>query len=195
MRKFILQEFVSIDGFCADREKTTGFFDGTYNNLEKNVDAHQRTLMDDIDLILMGTNTYRMFAQYWPHTTDDDPKITAAMNSIPKVVFSRSLKEVGWGNHGNIFLVSEDAVTYIKSLKAGGGKNMIMWGSLSLAQSLLKANLVDEIQLIVTPFAIGRGYNLFPEDAKLFPLKLTGSKTFSEGTMLHIYEPGEGQYG
>ena len=57
MRKLILQEFISIDGFCADRDKTTGFFDGTYNNLEKDVDASQRALIDSIDLILMGTNT------------------------------------------------------------------------------------------------------------------------------------------
>ncbi|WP_353130395.1 dihydrofolate reductase family protein [Parapedobacter pyrenivorans] len=193
MKKFILQEFISLDGFCADRDKTTGFFDGTYNMLERDVDANQGTLMDNIDLILMGTNTYKMFTQYWPHTTGDDPKITAAMNSIQKIVFSRSLTEVDWGSYGNISLVSDDAVAYIKSLKEGGGKNMIMWGSLSLAQSLLQANLVDEIQLVIAPVAIGKGYKLFPESFKLFPLKLIGSKTFSKGTMLHSYEPGEMQ--
>ena len=190
MRKLILQEFMSVDGFCADRDKTTGFFDGTYNSLEKDVDASLGVLIDSIDLILLGTNTYKMFAQYWPNATDDDPKITAAMNSIPKIVFSSSLKEVPWGSHGNISLVTDDAVTYIQSLKEGNGKNMILWGSLSLAQSLLQANLVDEIQLVVAPVAIGKGYRLFPEQDKLFPLRLRESKTFSEGTMLHIYEPG-----
>lgn len=190
MKKLILQEFISLDGFCADREKTTGFFDGTYHNLEKDVDTNQGALMDSIDLILMGTDTYSMFAGFWPNATGEDPKISEAMNSIPKIVFSRSLKEVQWGSYRNISLVSEDAVTYIRSLKEGGGKNMIMWGSLSLAQSLLKANLFDEIQLIVVSVAIGKGYKLFPEEFKLFPLKLIGSKTFSEGTMLHIYEPG-----
>lgn len=191
MKKFILQEFISLDGFCADRDKTTGFFDGTYNSLEKSVDASQDALMDSIDLILMGTNTYKMFAEYWPHATDDDPKITAAMNSIPKIVFSRSLTNVTWGSYGNISLVVDDAVAYIKSLKAGSGKNMIMWGSLSLAQSLLEANLIDELQLVVAPIAIGKGYKLFPESFELLPLKLIGSKTFPEGTMLHTYEPGE----
>lgn len=190
MKKFILQEFISLDGFCADRDKTTGFFDGTYHELEKDVDANQATLIDSIDLILMGTNTYKMFAGFWPTATGEDPKVTEAMNSIPKIVFSSTLKEVQWGSHGNISLVADDAVTHIKSLKAGGGKNMVMWGSLSLAQSLLKAKLFDEVQLVVAPVAIGEGYKLFPEDVKLFPLKLTKSKTFSGGTMLHIYEPG-----
>ncbi|WP_257656481.1 dihydrofolate reductase family protein [Parapedobacter lycopersici] len=190
MRKLILQAFMSVDGFCADRDKTTGFFDGTYNILEKDVDANQGSLIDSIDLILMGTNTYQLFAGFWPTATGEDPKITTAMNSIPKIVFSSSLKEVAWGSHGNISLVADDAITYIRSLKKGSGKNMIMWGSLHLAQSLLQANLFDEIQLVVAPVAIGKGYRLFPERNKLFPLKLTGSKTFSEGTMLHTYEPG-----
>ena len=145
--------------------------------------------LHSIDLILMGTNTYRMFTRFWPDATGEDPEITVAMNSIPKIVFSGSIKEVQWGNHGNISLVADDAVTHIKSLKEAGGKNMIMWGSLSLAQSLLKANLFDEIQLIVAPVAIGKGYKLFPETPELFSLKLTGNKVFSEGTMLHIYEP------
>lgn len=187
MKKLILQEFMSLDGFCADREKTTGFFDGTYHSLEKDVDVHQATLMDSLDLILMGTDTYRLFSSFWPYATGEDPNVTAGMNSIPKIVFSTSLKEVQWGSYGNISLVADDAVTHIKSLKEGNGKNMIMWGSIALAQSLLKANLFDEIQLIVAPVAIGKGYKLFPEDVKLFPLKFIRSNVFSEGTTLQIY--------
>jgi len=133
--------------------------------------------------------TALMFASFWPDATSEDAKVTDGMNSIPKIVFSRSLKEVRRGNHGNISLVSEDAVAYIKRLKAGDGKNMIMWGSLSFAQPLLEAGLFDEIRLVVVPVAIGKGYKLFPETAGLFLLKLTGSKTFSRGTVLHIYKP------
>lgn len=191
MKKLILQEFISIDGFCADRDKTTGFFDGTYYKLGKDVDAHQGTFAESIDLILLGGNTYKMFAEYWPKATKEDSHVTEAMNSIPKIVFSKSLKGVQWGNYGNISLIAEDAVAHIKSLKKERDKNMIVWGSLSLAQSLLKANLFDEIQLMVVPVAIGKGYGLFPEECRLFPLKLTGHKTFSEGEILHIYQPGQ----
>ena len=189
MKKLILQEFMSIDGFCADKNKTTGFFDGTYNSLEKDVDEHQGKFAQSIDLILLGANTYKMFADYWPAATDEDSAVTNSMNSIPKIVFSKSLDDVQWGNHGNISLVKEDAVAHIKSLKDTADKTMIVWGSLSLAQSLLKANLFDEIHLVMVPVSIGKGYKLFPEEFELFPLKLTNHKTFSEGTMLHSYEP------
>lgn len=191
MNKLILQEFISIDGFCADRDKTTGFFDGTYHALGKDVDAHQGQFAESIDIMLLGANTYKMFADYWPNATKDDSNVTEAMNSIPKIVFSKSLKEVQWGGYGNISLVSDDAVAHIRSLKEAGDKNMIVWGSLSLAQSLLKANLFDEIQLMVVPVAIGKGYKLFPEENKFFPLKLTGQKKFAKGEVLHIYEPGK----
>jgi len=141
--------------------------------------------------MLLGANTYKMFADYWPKAIKEDSNVTEAMNSIPKIVFSKSLKEVQWCGYGNISLVSDDAVAHIKSLKEAGDKNMIVWGSLSLAQSLLKANLFDEIQLMVVPVAIGKGYKLFPEENKFFPLKLTGQKKFAKGEMLHIYEPGK----
>lgn len=63
MRKLILQEFVSLDGFCADREKTTGFFDGTYYNLESDVDENQAPLMDSLDLILSVPTRIRCLAR------------------------------------------------------------------------------------------------------------------------------------
>ncbi len=188
MKKLILQEFMSADGFCADRNKTTGFFDGTYHSTGNDINAYQETLLDSVDLILLGTNTYKMFTGYWPVATAEDGKIADAMNRIPKVVFSSSLNEVRWGDHENISLVAHDAVTYVKSLKEAKDKNMIMWGSLSLAQSLLKANLFDEIQLVILPVAIGQGYRLFPDESKLLPLTLTGHEVFDGGTVLHRYE-------
>jgi dihydrofolate reductase len=130
-----------------------------------------------------------MFAAFWPTATTEDSAVTKSMNSIPKIVFSKSLDKVEWGNHGNISLVKEDAVSYIRSLKEAGDKTMIVWGSLSLAQSLLKANLFDEIQLMIIPISIGQGSKLFPEDFDMFRLKLTDHKLFSEGTMLHTYQP------
>ncbi len=191
MSKLILQEFISTDGFCADRDKTTGFFDGTYYSLGEDVDAHQGKFAKNIDLILLGATTYKMFAEYWPHATREESNVTEAMNSIPKIVFSKSLKEVQWGAYGNISLVADDAVEYIRSLKKASSRTMIVWGSISLAQSLLKANLFDEIQLMVVPVVIGKGYKLFLEKNKLFHLNLKSQKKFAKDEMLNIYEPGE----
>lgn len=189
MKKLILQEFISVDGFAADREKKTAFFDGTDYAIGKGVDEYQGEFCKSVDLILLGTNTYKMFAEFWVTATSEDSSVADLMNSIPKIVFSKSLEEVKWGEHGNISLVSEDAVSYIKNLKQDGDKNMVMWGSLALAQSLLKAGLFDEIQLFTAPVVIGKGYKLFPEDFELQTLRLKNAKTFSESATLHVYEP------
>ena len=130
MKKLILQEFISTDGFCADREKTTGFFDGTYNNIGNEITPHQEKLMESIDLILLGKETYKMFTNYWPDAGGEDSK-------------------------------------------------------------LAEANLIDEIQLVVVPVAIGKGYSLFPEDFKLFHLALSDHKIFSNGVALLTYKPQE----
>lgn len=63
MKKLILQEFISIDGFAADRRKKTAFFDGTDYGMGRDVDEHQGQFCQSIDLILLGTNTYQMFAE------------------------------------------------------------------------------------------------------------------------------------
>jgi len=191
MRNLILQQFISVDGFCADREKTTGFFDGTYNSIGDEINTHQEKLLENIDLILLGRETYKMFANYWPDASGEDSKIAEELNRIPKIVFSSSLQQVQWGNHGNISLVTEDAIPYIKSLKQQNGTNMIIWGSIALAQSLLKANLIDEVQLVVVPVALGKGYSLFSEDLKLLHLTLSEHRLFSNGVILLTYKPKE----
>ena len=190
MKKLILQQFISLDGFCADRDKTTGFFDGTYNSIGNEITPHQEKLMESIDLILLGKETYSMFSAYWPEAGGDDGKIAEAMNDIPKIVFSSSLQEVHWGRHENIRLVPDDAITFVRSIKhKNEGKNMIMWGSISLAQSLLRAELIDEVQLVIVPVAIGKGYSLFSEDFELFHFALTDHKVFSDGVVLLTYTP------
>ncbi|WP_282636878.1 dihydrofolate reductase family protein [Sphingobacterium thalpophilum] len=191
MRNLILQQFISVDGFCADREKTTGFFDGTYNSIGDEINTHQEKLLENIDLILLGRETYKMFANYWPDASGEGSKIAEELNRIPKIVFSSSLQQVQWGNHGNISLVTEDAIPYIKSLKQQNGTNMIIWGSIALAQSLLKANLIDEVQLVVVPVALGKGYSLFPENLKLLHLTLSEHRLFSNGVILLTYKPKE----
>lgn len=192
MKKLILQEFISVDGFCADKNKTTGFFDGTYFTMSKDVDVHQGQFAQGIDLILLGANTYEMFAAYWPDATEADSAVTKMMNSVPKIVFSKSLKEVKWGSYGNISLEAGDAVACIRNLKAAADKNIIMWGSLSLARSVLKAHLFDEIQFISVPIAIGQGYKLFAEDIGPLPLRLSSHKAFTGGEVLHTYQPQTG---
>jgi len=189
MKRLIVQEFISVDGFCADRQKTTVFFDGTYNMVGDELIPYQEKLIESIDFILLGKETYKMFTNYWPDAGGENSKVASAMNRIPKIVFSSSLKEVHWGNYGNISLVAEDAVNFVKSFKLNEEKNIIIWGSISLVKSLLSAGLIDEIQLVIVPVSIGKGDSLFPEDFNLFHLELADHKVLSNGVVLLEYNP------
>lgn len=96
-----------------------------------------------------------------------------------------------WGKYGNIEVVAENPVEYIKKLKKKGDGKMVVWGSLTLAQSLLKKNMFDEVHLFTVPIAIGKGYGVFPEDMKATLMNLKKQQKISADETLSIFEPGK----
>ncbi|MFD1770692.1 dihydrofolate reductase family protein [Sphingobacterium suaedae] len=186
MRKLIIQEFVSVDGFVADRNKTTAFFD---SNPLIDADVNQELLkfIHTLDTIVLGRNTYEMFVDFWPNTSNEEQIVADDLNRLPKFVFSKSLQEVHWGTWDNAILVSSDAIDYVKELKADHGKDIVVWGSISLTQSLLRAGLVDQIRLFICPIAIGQGYHLFPDEFDLFSLHLEQSISYKNGVVQLVY--------
>lgn len=187
MRRLILQEFVSIDGFAADAQGTTKFFEDLTGQKGREIDNDLLTFIRTIDTILLGANTYKMFVDFWPAATTDQEPVADALNATPKIVFSEKLKQAPWGKWDAAKIVNTDAVTEIKRLKTLPGKDMVLWGSISLAQSLLKENVIDEIQLRVCPVALGKGRELFPKNES--KLKLIDTKTYAAGVVLMTYRP------
>ena len=188
MRKLIVQEYVSADGFAADRDKTTSFFDGRNMRLSKEIDLHQVEFIKTIDTILLGKNTYEIFLDYWPGANPLNEPVAEPLNSTHKVIISRSLKEVSWGKWNNAMLVNENIYDFIKDLKSVPGKDIVVWGSLTLVKSLFVAGLVDELHLMVCPVAIGMGYHFIPEDKESINLKLISNKTFSSSVVNFVYQ-------
>lgn len=160
MRKLIVQEYVSADGFAAATDGNLDFFGSVRDYSE--IDRDARRLLEGVDTILLGAATYRMFVEYWP-TAEDQP-VAPDINGIPKVVVSSTLQSAPWGEWPEATVLSGDAVELVADLKAREGENIILWGSLTLARSLLSAGLVDEVQLLVCPVALGEGQGLFPAD-------------------------------
>jgi dihydrofolate reductase len=113
--------------------------------------------------MLLGAATYHMFAGFWPEQTVETQAIADALNETPKVVFSRTLERAPWGDWEEARVVSGSAADEVRKLKAEPGKDMVVWGSLSLAQSLAREELVDEYNLLVCPTALGDGRPLFVE--------------------------------
>lgn len=108
------------------------------------------------------------------------------MNSIPKLVASRTLAEpLDW----NAKLISGDVAEEIAKLKLEPGKDIEMYGSALLLQTLMKHNLVDEYRVWVHPLVIGSGTRLFTEGGHCAELRLVSSKTLSSGVVILTYEP------
>ncbi|WP_099372229.1 dihydrofolate reductase family protein [Sphingobacterium sp. 1.A.5] len=188
MRKLIVQEFVSADGFAADRDKTTSFFDGTKMHVGKEIDLYQVEFIKTIDTILLGKNTYEMFLEFWPNADPNEEPVADPLNSTNKLVVSTSLKEVSWGKWNNAAIINENIIDSIRELKSKPGKDIVVWGSLTLAKSLFKAKLVDELHVLVCPVAIGKGYHFISEDEELMKLKLLANKTFTSSVVSSVYQ-------
>ena len=185
MRKLILEEWLSLDGYAADKNGKLDFFPSTEAN--KYSDQDQLKLLDSVDTILLGRKTYELFADFWPTATTDTEIIADRLNEIPKLVFSNSLKKAPWGKWPDAQVVPGEATEALKKLKRQEGKNMVLWGSISLAQALMKENLIDEYHLQICPTVVGGGRPLFPDLEGYKNLKLVDFRKYDTGVMFLRY--------
>ncbi len=186
MRKIICQEWLTIDGYAAGLNNELDFF--TKPELNKYSDDDLLLFMEGIDTILLGANTYRLFVDFWPTATTDTEVIADRLNATPKIIFSKSLEQAPWGKWENATIVKEDTIEAIKNLKQEPGKNMVLWGSLSLVQSLMKENVIDEYHLRICPSVLGKGKPLFPADLTTNDMKLFETKIYDSGVVLLCYQ-------
>jgi dihydrofolate reductase len=184
MRKVILQNFVTLDGFAADSSGEIDFIVA-----DRSVDEDFLRSADAIDTILLGRETYSMFSQYWPTVTTETELVADFVNTTPKIVFSRTLDRAPWGTWDEAHIAGGAAPEEVAKLKAQPGKDMILWGSLSLGHALIKAGLIDEYQLRVCPRVLGEGTRLWPDGAPPLELKLVETKAYTSGLVLLRYRP------
>jgi dihydrofolate reductase len=186
MRKVILQEFVSLDGLAAGPNDSVDFIPASSAG-DHSFGRQQMAFIDSIDAMLLGRVTYQMFAGHWPNVTSGDDKPFAdKLNAMPKIVFSRTLDRAPWGKWDDARIVRSSAAKEVVKLKQSSGKGMVIWGSISLAQSLMSEGLIDEYQLVVCPVVLGSGKPLF-RDTDSLNMKLLKTKSFDRGTVLLAY--------
>ncbi|MGZ3667648.1 MAG: dihydrofolate reductase family protein [Ktedonobacterales bacterium] len=183
MRKLIVSEMVTVDGFFAG---PNGEID--WHTVDEEFNNYAIELINSIDTMLFGRVTYEGMASYWPtpEAITNDPVIANEMNTALKVVFSTTLDKVNWKN---ATLIKGDAAEEVAKLKQQPGKDMVIFGSGRLVSSLTQAGLIDEFRLIVNPVVLGSGVPLFKGMTESVRLRLTGSKTFQTGNVLLCYEP------
>lgn len=187
MRRLIVQEFVSVDGFAAGPGGDIGFIPEATDG-DDGVAENQMRFIDTVDTIMLGRVTYEMFAGYWPTATGDDKPFADKINAMAKLVFSRTLDRAPWGSFDDALISTNEPAPEVRRMKEQDGKDLVVWGSLSLAQSLADAGVVDEYQLWVLPTVLGGGAPLFSR-AKPGALRLREAKTTQKGAVLLRYEP------
>ena len=191
MRRVVVQEFVTLDGFAAGPNGELDFIAEStdVDSVDSDAARDQLSFTAGIDTILLGSVTYGMFSEYWPEQTTDTELIADALNTIPKVVFSRTLTSAPWGRWDEPRVVAGSASEEVRRLKAEEGKDLVVWGSLSVAQSLMEDRLVDEFHLWVCPILLGSGKRLFAEGSETERMRWLGSKNYDGGVVSIRFEP------
>ena len=190
MRKLIVANIISVDGFYSGPggDVMAMPFDTTFSdyNLER---------LGAADTLLLGRRSFEGFKSYWPPIADDPDappvarEISRLNNAIDKVVVSDSLtpdQTAPW--HNTRIVRRADAHEQVAELKAGSGREILMFGSHTLWSDLLANGLVDELHLMIGPALLGAGTPVF-EGGSRVPLRLLESRTL-EGSELVLTRYG-----
>ena len=189
MRKIIVSERVTLDGFIAG---VHGEMDWMEEFFDEALADYESELQKTVDTTLFGRETYQGFESYWPKVAADptSPRGLAdyaqQLNTMRKVVFSKTLSRVEWNNS---VLFDEIDPVEIKKMKQESGRDMVIYGSASIVQTLTNLDLVDRYQLLVFPIVLGSGKSLFHDISHKMKLSLVNARTYPSGVMELSYEP------
>jgi dihydrofolate reductase len=189
MGKLVVTEFVSIDGVFEDPGGAEDYEHGGWTFEYDRGDDGNKFKLDELmeaQVQLLGRVTYEGFAAAWP--TREGP-FADKLNDDPKYVVSTTLENPSWQN---TTVISGDVVEEVSKLKDETDGAILVAGSGTLVRTLLRADLVDELRLMVFPTILGRGKRLFPDDIDRLRLKLAETSTVgSDGVHVQIYQRAE----
>jgi len=137
--------------------------------------------LNSTDYLVFGRTTYEGMAEYW-RTAEGE--IADFMNKLPKIVCSRTLNSTDWNNS---ILIKENVADEIAKLKAKGKKDMYVFGSANLSETLIKENLFDEYRICIAPVIAGKGGYLFAKGLPERKLSLISSQPLINGGVIVKY--------
>jgi dihydrofolate reductase len=181
MRDLVVHAWTSVDGFSAD--EGTGILQWGNEIDDPAGDELFAARLAGAGTHIMGRVTYREMADFWPKSSH---MFAAPMNDIPKVVFSRTLRDASWPETQ---IARGDTAQEIARLKAEPGNEIIAHGGTQFVRSLARLGLVDRYRFYVVPYAAGAGVPLFTADAHPGPLRLEQSTAYPGGILKLVYAP------
>jgi dihydrofolate reductase len=188
MRKVIVSEFVTLDGVMEDPSWTFQF----------SSEEQERFKFDELaasDALLLGRTTYEGFATAWPNMMEqyEGPRraelgeYADMMNGYSKYVVSTTLEEpLEWNNS---MLIKGNVAEEVSRLKQQPGKDILIFGSGKLVNTLMQHDLIDEYRLMVFPMVVGSGKRLFGDGIDTTVLELVDTETFGSGVVVLTYRP------
>jgi dihydrofolate reductase len=178
MGTVFVTEFLSLDGVMEDPGGAEGYRHGGWSfAFDRGSDGDEFKLAETLEseALLLGRRTYEGFAAAWPSMQNE---FADKLNSMPKYVVSKTLTDPSWNN---TTVLSGDPVEEVRRVKEQSAGALQVPGSARLAQTLIEADLVDELRLMVFPVLLGDGKRLFGGLAEKKTFKLTDSRVVGEG--------------
>jgi dihydrofolate reductase len=193
MRKLILCMMTSLDGVTARPNRDLEWF-----LADPEFEAEMIGLLRAVDGMLFGRVAYEELAQYWPNAGTDDAadapggftsrenriEFARLMNSVPKLVVSRTLGELTWGP-GRV--IGGDLAETVRALKREPGRDLVLFAGASVASAFIDLDLFDEYRLLLHPIVLGQGLDLFANIRAERPLTLIEAKPYPSGVVLVRY--------
>lgn len=186
MRKLSVFNNVTVDGYFTGMD---GDFSWAHaGSPDPEFDAFVASNAQGSGELLFGRVTYQMMAGFWPTpaAAEMSPVVAAGMNSMPKVVFSRTLQRAEWNNTR---VIGDELAEAVRKLKRESGPDLVILGSGSIVAQLAQEGLIDEYQLVVNPVVLGGGRTMFEGITSARSLSLRSSRSFPSGRLFNCYEP------
>ncbi|MBV9417839.1 MAG: dihydrofolate reductase [Solirubrobacterales bacterium] len=189
MGRIVVTEFVSLDGVIEDPGGAENFKHGGWSFAFSRGDEGDKFKLDEAlgsEALLLGRATYDGFADAWP---ERDGEFADKFNSMPKYVVGTKANAGRWTN---TTVLEGDPIQAARRVREKHEGDIFVHGSAQLAQTLLEADLVDELHLMMFPVVLGSGKRLFGETSDKKTLRLVDSRVVGEGVAILIYEPATG---
>lgn len=184
MRRLVTWNVMTLDGYFEGAEPWNLDHHGSVWGDE--LERFSIEQLDEVGTLLFGRKTYEGMASYWKEETGT---VAELMNAVPKAVASRTLETADWNNTR---LLKGEAVDAVRALKAEAGKDIFVFGSADLLESLDAAGLVDEHRICLAPVTIGKGNPLFKPTGRPLNLTLLDAKPLTNGGVVLRYAPRVG---
>lgn len=179
MRKLVMWNLITLDGYFEGRKKwEIDWHEQVWGPELEQLSIEQ---LKTIGALVFGRVTYEGMAGYWSTAKGE---VAEFMNSLPKIVCSRTLAKTAWQNST---IVRDDVVEEVSRLKQEEGKDIFIFGSANLSSTFTQHNLIDEYRLCLTPIVLGAGNPLFKSTTERMKLKLAHAKPLESGCVLLYY--------